>query len=87
MPVSQLHQFSAISAIVDRLAAASGFPVWPVSDADDHEVYLKRPEVLAAAVRSTQSNRWRRRALGESELPLQADVEWVTARVQQHAPL
>jgi pimeloyl-ACP methyl ester carboxylesterase len=34
-------------AIAERLAALSGRPVERVASADDHEVYLSRPEVLA----------------------------------------
>jgi pimeloyl-ACP methyl ester carboxylesterase len=37
--------------IVEELAAKSGLPVWRVIGADDHEVYLDRPEVLAEALR------------------------------------
>jgi pimeloyl-ACP methyl ester carboxylesterase len=37
--------------IVEELAARSGLQVWPVIGADDHEIYLDRPDVLAAAVR------------------------------------
>ena len=37
-------------AIAELLAAAIGAPPLVVADADDHEVYLHRPEVLAAAL-------------------------------------
>lgn len=36
--------------IADRLAEETGQALWTVDAADDHEVYLKRPEVLAAAL-------------------------------------
>jgi len=39
------------AAIVDRLGELIGRPAWTVTGADDHEIYLKRPEVLAAAIR------------------------------------
>ena len=38
--------------IADRLAQLTGRPSWVIPNADDHEVYLHRPEVLAAALRS-----------------------------------
>jgi len=38
--------------IADRLAELTGRPSWMVAGADDHEVYLHRPEVLARALRS-----------------------------------
>lgn len=37
-------------AIADRLVAELGRPVLVVDDADEHEIYLSRPEVLAAAL-------------------------------------
>jgi pimeloyl-ACP methyl ester carboxylesterase len=41
--------------VVKELAARSGLPVWQVSGADDHEIYLDRPEVLAEALKSRRS--------------------------------
>lgn len=38
--------------IADRLVELTGRPTWVIPGADDHEVYLHRPEVLAAALRS-----------------------------------
>lgn len=38
------------AAIVERLEADLGRPALVVDDADDHEIYLSRPEVLAAAL-------------------------------------
>ena len=42
------------AAIAERLVADLGRPVLVVEDADDHEVYLSRPEVLATAL----ADRW-----------------------------
>jgi pimeloyl-ACP methyl ester carboxylesterase len=42
------------AAIAERLAAELGRPPLVVAAADDHEVYLSRPEVLAEAL----ANRW-----------------------------
>ena len=41
--------------IVDELSARSGLPVWRVPGADDHEVYLDRPDVLAKALLSRRT--------------------------------
>jgi pimeloyl-ACP methyl ester carboxylesterase len=41
--------------IVEELAARSGLQVRRVAGADEHEVYLDRPEVLAEALRSWRS--------------------------------
>ena len=38
--------------IADRLTELTGRPSWEVPRADDHEIYLHQPEVLASAVRS-----------------------------------
>lgn len=37
-------------AVAERLAAELGRPALVVDDADEHEIYLSRPEVLAAAL-------------------------------------
>ena len=39
-------------AIAEQLAALTGRPVDHVNGADDHEIYLTRPEVLAKWVSS-----------------------------------
>lgn len=44
---SDLH-----AQIADRLATMTGRPTWAIPGADDHEIYLHRPEVLASAIRS-----------------------------------
>jgi hypothetical protein len=38
------------AAIAERLAQEVGRPALVVEDADEHEIYLTRPEVLAAAL-------------------------------------
>lgn len=44
---------SALHAqIADRLEVLTGHPPWGIPGADDHEIYLHQPDVLAAAVRS-----------------------------------
>lgn len=44
---SDLHE-----QIADRLAVLTGRPSWVIPRADDHEIYLHQPEVLASALRS-----------------------------------
>jgi hypothetical protein len=41
--------------IVEELAARSSLQVWWITGADDHEIYLDRPEVLAEALRGRRS--------------------------------
>jgi pimeloyl-ACP methyl ester carboxylesterase len=53
------------AAVAGRLAEELGTPPLVVDGADDHEVYLDRPEVLAEAL----SGRWRRPIVGAAGRP------------------
>lgn len=44
---SDLH-----AQIADRLATVTGRQSWTIPGADDHEIYLHQPDVLASAIRS-----------------------------------
>jgi pimeloyl-ACP methyl ester carboxylesterase len=46
-----------LATVANRLGELLGRPVWTVAAADDHEVYLRRPEVLAEAIAEGASAR------------------------------